>query len=369
MNASFALSATALATTVLFTGAASAAQPTGRLNDTGASMCLDAAGGSTCSNHQDALVGRDVTHPDPTDGRLGFSFQKLDAQGGKLPATAADWACVHDRVTGLMWEMKTADGSVHDATKQFTNLGDGSATDSSALVAQANAEGLCSRHDWRLPTRNELISIVDYSTVYPGPTVDADWFPNSTAYSVWTSNEQVGNTARSWYVNFMDGYSATLDKGYAFGQVRLVSGTAPAPSPRFQVLDGGAEVLDTLTGLTWQRCSVGQTWSGKTCTGQAAAMDWSTALQTGTDTAKSSGKAWRVPNVKELASISSDDRVQPSVDTATFPRTPSELFWTATPYTASGPFGAYAWTVYEYDGSATSQLTTEGSRLRLVRNK
>ena len=72
-----------------------------------------------------------------------------------------------------------------------------------------------------------------------------------------------------------------------------------APDSRYQLLNGDTEVKDSQTGLIWQRCSLGQTWSGTSCTGTAATYNWVNTLQT----AKNMGNDWRVPNVKELDSL------------------------------------------------------------------
>ena len=72
-----------------------------------------------------------------------------------------------------------------------------------------------------------------------------------------------------------------------------------APDSRYQLVNDNTEVKDTQTGLIWQRCSLGQTWSGSSCTGTAATYNWANALQT----AKNMGNNWRVPNVKELDSL------------------------------------------------------------------
>ncbi|MBF0201707.1 MAG: hypothetical protein HQK66_10430 [Desulfamplus sp.] len=42
------------------------------------------------------------------------SYTKLDDQGNDLPITATSWTMVRDNVTGLIWEVKTRDGSIHD---------------------------------------------------------------------------------------------------------------------------------------------------------------------------------------------------------------------------------------------------------------
>lgn len=160
------------------------------LNDTGLRLCGNAVRNDLpCPvpgfPNQDAENGRDVTHNDPSDGAGGFSFTKLDEDGVDLATDATSWQCVRDDVTGRIWEVKTDDGTLHDVDNTYTwynadarvNGGDvgvqnggtctGSACDTAAYVAAVNAQGRCGANDWRLPTIDELLSIVDSSRRSP----------------------------------------------------------------------------------------------------------------------------------------------------------------------------------------------------------
>jgi hypothetical protein len=215
----------AASATITVTGPAAAS----KLNDTGitASQCYQAgsntlvacssAGALALNNAQDGMKGRDVTVPTNTDGKLGFSFASV--AGG----------CVLDNVTGLMWEVKTADGGLRDWNKTYTNYSAaynpsnlyGTATDASGFVAAVNATNLCGFSDWRLPSADELQSIVDYGVAYPGPTIDAAWFPNTQCNVFWSASPNVGYSNYAWYVNFSDGDVSYLDRYYSY-YVRLV---------------------------------------------------------------------------------------------------------------------------------------------------
>ncbi len=341
---------------------------TGHLNDTGITSCESPNGSMNADcrgSAQDAGSGRDVTNGSNADGRVGFRFLKLATDGSALPADATQWACVADEVTGLVWEMKTVDGGLHDAARRYTNLGDGSAADASTFVAAVGRQALCGRTDWRLPARGELQGLVDYGKSYPGPTIDSDWFPNSDGYSFWTSTVQASDPqGASWYVNFMDGYTATLVDSYAFGEVRVVSGTLTEGSPRFTLSANGKEVADSRTGLVWARCSLGQDWDGAACAGGAAKHTWQESLRIAAAIADRTGKGWRIPNAKEIASIAVDGQADPALDTTLFPGTPSKLYWSSSPYMG---FPFYAWTFFGYDGSVVSENVTEAHLVRLVR--
>lgn len=188
--------------------------------------CALAAPGNDCNTGRDA----DSATNSAADGRAGFSFTKLDANGNPLAASATTWSCVKDNITGLIWELKTADDVLRDVNKTYTNYLNasqsskfGSATDATGFVNAVNAQGLCGAKDWRLPTRRELVGIVDYSVDFPGPTIDKVGFGSNTAKSLyWSSSPYAGNSASAWFVFFSYGYvSLSNDRSDIFA-VRLV---------------------------------------------------------------------------------------------------------------------------------------------------
>jgi hypothetical protein len=55
---------------------------------------------------------------------------------------------------------------------------------------------------WRLPTMQELLTIVDYSA--SSPSIDATAFPSTPVTGFWTATVQQGDGGQ-WVVNFSDG--------------------------------------------------------------------------------------------------------------------------------------------------------------------
>ncbi len=110
---------------------------------------------------------------------------------------------------------------------------------------------------------------------------------------------------------------------------------------RFSI--SGEEVTDTRTGLVWKRCSEGQTLSGSSCTGTAASYTHEQALvrAKSANTANST-TGWRLPNVKELTSLADKGCQNPSIDSTAFPSTPSNWYWSSSPYVGTS---GYAWVV------------------------
>jgi hypothetical protein len=93
--------------------------------------------------------------------------------------------------------------------------------------------------------------------------------------------------------------------------------------------DGTA--TDASLGLVWMRCSLGQTWEDETCNGDASELTWQQALQTAHGYEYAEKLGWRVPNMKELASLTERSCVRPAINELFFPNTSSDNYWTSTP--------------------------------------
>lgn len=112
----------------------------------------------------------------------------------------------------------------------------------------------------------------------------------------------------------------------SMGYASCNSSIAPtAPSSRYQLLNNDTEVKDLKTNLIWQRCSVGQTWSGSSCAGAASKYTWQNALQLG----QSMTADWRLPNIKELQSLVEKACSRPSINQTIFPNTSSDNYWSS----------------------------------------
>jgi hypothetical protein len=100
---------------------------------------------------------------------------------------------------------------------------------------------------------------------------------------------------------------------------------------RFDVNNDGT-VTEIQTGLTWMRCSIGQTWDGKTCKGKPKALNWEEAINYVADLNKNGGYAshsdWRLPKLNELATISELRCGPPRINLVIFPHTRAEVYWT-----------------------------------------
>ncbi len=107
---------------------------------------------------------------------------------------------------------------------RFTDLLDGTVRDNSnGLVwqravdagdySQAGAIAYCASltlagGGWRLPTKDELLSIVDTRF---WPTIDSTYFPGTPVSWYWSSSSAAGSPSSGWYVYFGDGYAGYVD--------------------------------------------------------------------------------------------------------------------------------------------------------------
>jgi len=93
---------------------------------------------------------------------------------------------ISDRATGLMWQKAEA----------------GAMNWESALTYCESLQ-LAGHSDWRLPNRNELQSIVDYTR--NNLTIDRNSFPGAVAGLYWSSTTIAFNTGFGWVADFKDG--------------------------------------------------------------------------------------------------------------------------------------------------------------------
>ncbi len=118
------------------------------------------------------------------------------------------------------------------------------------------------------------------------------------------------------------------------------------------------------TGLTWQRCSVGQTWTGSSCSGTASTFTWNDAVAKYEN--KTDCNQWRLPRIDELNTIAEHGTYQPAINTTIFPITQGLFpnFWSASVY-ASYPDAA--WFVSSIAGTSHAAHRSYDFAVRLVR--
>jgi len=181
-------------------------------------------------------------------------FVPLDQKGKPMAAIdrkqLQEWPCVLDRSTGLIWEGKSRTTGLHYFNNIFNWFNDNPAQNAGLagepgdkqcdkkaqrnicntqqFVQAVNREGLCNAHDWRLPRREELRSLVDYDIPYPGPTIDMQAFPNCIAQFYWSADTKASEPLEAWGIGFAFGFDYAYFKNNQV-HVRLVSSHQQTP--------------------------------------------------------------------------------------------------------------------------------------------
>lgn len=137
---------------------------------------------------------------------------------------------------------------------------------------------------------------------------------------------------------------------------------ATTPDERFIIDAANGLVTDKVTGLVWQRCSLGQT--GSNCSGASSTYTWETALQAAEDSNFAGYNDWRLPNAKELASIVERKCTIPAINTTVFPATVPSGYRSSSP--DAGNDGK-AWCVDFYRGNDYNASKNLSYYVRLVR--
>lgn len=116
-------------------------------------------------------------------------------------------------------------------------------------------------------------------------------------------------------------------------QQTCVAGQSSLQLTRFHD-NGDGTVTDADSKLMWMRCASGQSWADDKCTGQATEYNWPDAVREANQISRS-GDAffndWRVPTLRDLATITDRGCENPRTNLTLFPGTPSSVFWTSTP--------------------------------------
>ncbi len=119
---------------------------------------------------------------------------------------------VTDRMTGLMWEKKRADGAVDwRQSLHSVNAACSWPEATGAWLDAVNSETFAGSSDWRIPMPYELVSIVAYDQAHP-PALDPVFGPVASAF-YWTAAPVAFHTALAWRIFFLDGSVFVDDKG------------------------------------------------------------------------------------------------------------------------------------------------------------
>jgi hypothetical protein len=262
--------------------------------------------------------------PNPPSSGLVNPFSYTDRGDGT----------VLDDVTGLVWQK---------------------AVPTSQAYAWADAKTYCSTLTlagltWHLPTRIELLSLVDPTT---SAAMSTTYFDPPGGKYTWTSTPWVvsqmpAKPQDAWMVNFGGGgglaSNAAGQSGVEYARCASSPAVTPLPDPHY-VQVGSGEVQDVETKLVWTQASNGSAVS------QAAAASYCAELAL-------NGHTWRLPSLGELSTLVDDNppiaKVSPAIDACVFADTPANQYYMS----SSTLSGTSPWAINYQDGYTDHSQTS-----------
>jgi hypothetical protein len=302
-----------------------------KLPDTGQTNCYDSAGNllPSCAD-----TGQ--------DGQYSINPMSYTDNSGKGTVT--------DNNTGLVWQKQ--DDGIQYNWYQATGI-----VDPTCNPAGENYKNVCNTlrtgdyTDWRLPTKKELITLVDYSFAQPGLTINRTYFPDTKPFMYWSASTIPWDSIGAWNVGFSYGdvMNSYRDHKMYVRCVREGQG-----SQRFTDNLNGT-VTDNKTGLMWQQDEPG-------------AMSWNAALEYCKNElvlpSTNNYTDWRLPNIKELDSLTKDSQYYPAIDTDFFPYIISSSYWSSS---TNLSFPNNAWYVHFSSSAVLGGKKSDSNYVRCVR--
>jgi hypothetical protein len=246
-----------------------------------AGSCTIAANQAGNANYGAAAQQTQIFSIGSTAGR----YSKIANNGSTLSDSAVlgsgpgDWACTRDNQTGLTWEIKTTDGGLRDTSKLFRNYDDVgvaqkgvgqfptqadilAASNSIGFAKAVNASALCSYDQWRLPSSDELGSLIDS---YYSPMINPSHFPNTLANSyMWTSTAHSTDPAKGWVLYFNDGVSYLGERKNSY-YVRLVRTSQALATHELAIATSGTGSGTVASDVSGINCSASAGAASGTC--------------------------------------------------------------------------------------------------------
>jgi hypothetical protein len=112
--------------------------------------------------------------------------------------TVGSEAVVRDEVTRLVWQRRLD-------PRRFTWKD---------AMAYCDVLTLAGWDDWRLPSRIELVSLLNLGRT--NPSIDIAAFPDTPGEWFWTASRQANDEGRAWFVYFYFGYPDTDPDGNTY---------------------------------------------------------------------------------------------------------------------------------------------------------
>lgn len=227
---------------------------------------------------------------------------------------STDKTVVEDNHTELIWQ-----NTIPSSYEGCTNTSGTLCLHSEAIAycEYLKSQNYAGHNDWRLPTPDELATIIDFGKT--SPAIDSEIFkmPKTSYKEFWTQNAL--SPKKIWYIDFETGeIKSGEDKGR---YVRCVSGELE--KAEFSIMNADSEqkiVKDPVHNLFW------------TYTASEQSLSWQEALEHCQKLNYNGVHGWRLPSVNELATILDYSISKPASSFPSLEESSSPIFWTSTSY-------------------------------------
>ena len=173
----------------------------------------------------------------------------LDAEGKPLNfehCKGEEVAVIRDSTTGLDWEVKSLDEDDFCYCKRELNW----FAFVEKYIPQLNKMAYGGFSDWRVPSKAEMRSLIDYAKT--SPAFPQEIFQTLTAQDYWCGTTYGLRSDCGWVINLNLGAATAKNKTLTSYGVAVRGRKCPAPQSRF-IDNGDGTITDTFLKVMWQK--------------------------------------------------------------------------------------------------------------------
>ncbi len=247
------------------------------------------------------------------DGSLSSEIDTITINVSQFSRDASN-EIVTDHITNLVWQ----DNSDVTNTKPWVvqaSFESKAYTDTFGNTANTYCSDLVlnSQTDWRVPTIEELSTIIDY-TQEDNAIFSTFKYLATTQY--WTNTSRSGFNNYAWYINFTDGSTNVAFKN-VFNSLRCVRGnelSVPDYLNKSSII-----IIDRTHELMWQN----------NYSENIAELEWQDSVDYCESLTLNTFSDWRLPTINELKTIIDYSENNPSINSL-FSEISLEDYWSST---------------------------------------